>query len=308
MRKKIKKDFQIDFIGIGAARCATTKVYRCLLEHPQICGPYIKELNFFVTSKNPFPWVDKKYSNFLYQKGINYYENYFPHCPSNSIKGEFSTFYLGDPGAAKLIKKHFPKVKIIVCLRDPIKRACSYYWFNREFVGTEKSKSFEEAIEKNPEIYIDWGMYYKQLKRYFNLFPKKNIGIFLLDDLKKNPVKFMQKVYQFLGADKNFVPPSIKKRENPAKKTKNKFTRFLLSDSISSISKFLQKMHLYFIVEILRKLKVEDLIFFINHKVNITNFTKPPIRKSTKMKLKRIFRKDIEQLEKLLNRDLGNWK
>ena len=40
----------IDFIGIGAAKCATTWLSCCLDEHPQICLPKlnrINELNYF---------------------------------------------------------------------------------------------------------------------------------------------------------------------------------------------------------------------------------------------------------------------
>lgn len=307
MEGKNKNDFKLDFIGIGAAKCATTWVYRCLLEHPQICGPYKKELNFFITKDPTWGTTNIEHHKYLYNKGISYYKKYFSHCMTNTVKGEYSVSYFSDPGAAKLIKKHFPDIKILVCLRDPVKRAYSHYLFAKEFLLLEKSQTFEEALKNHPEVYIEWSMYYKQLKNYLDLFPKKNIGIFLIEDLKKNPVIFIQKIYEFLGVKKDFVPLLAFKKENMAKRTKSQFVKKIMNE-IATASVFFKKLRLYFIVDFLRKLGMENLVVYINNKLNIESFQKSPLSPITERYLRDIFREDVEKLENLLKRNLSIWK
>ena len=56
------RNFKVDFIGIGAPRCGTTWIAKCLSEHPQICLSSVKETDFF-----------GKY----YRKGLSYYKSFF---------------------------------------------------------------------------------------------------------------------------------------------------------------------------------------------------------------------------------------
>lgn len=219
------KEFRVDFIGIGSAKCATSWAFRCLREHPEICGPRKKELNFFLTKNPGFGNVNPEHHEYIYNKGPNFYAKYFSDCKDGQKRGEYSVAYMNDEGAARRIRECFPEVKIIVMLRDPVKRAFSLYWFAKEFLRWEKNGTFEDAIKRNKEAYVDNGMYYKRLKAYFDLFPRENIGVFFVDDLKKDPVKFMQKMYKFLEVSSEFIPPSALKRENAAKKTKIKILK-----------------------------------------------------------------------------------
>lgn len=301
------KKFDIDFIGIGAPKCATTWIYRCLCEHPQICGTYKKELSFFITKKTPFEKDDKNF-RFFYKEGMGSYASYFSGCKEKQVKGEFSVYYLSDPGAAKLIKKHFPDVKLLACLRDPVKRAHSLYWYAKMFRLKEKSKTFEEAIERNKKAYIDVGMYYKNLVPYFDLFPRENIGVFFVDDLKKDPIIFMQSIYRFLGVDDSFVAPSVNKKENVARGVKNKLLKRVLNFIGSRTLKLLDRFGLYSFVGLLKKIGLEKLFFLANRKLSGKPISRPKIRKETESKLRSVFKEDIENLEKLLNKDLSCWK
>ena len=102
----MESNFQIDFVGIGAGKSATTWIYYCLKEHPQICCSSKKETAFF--GKSWWEWGGGNY-----EKGMGWYETFFNHCPKDAIKGEFCTRYISDSDSPYLIKKHFPKVKII---------------------------------------------------------------------------------------------------------------------------------------------------------------------------------------------------
>jgi hypothetical protein len=305
-----EKHMRVDFIGIGSGKCATTWAYTCLLEHPQISGPDVKELNFFVTEKNTISERDFEHYKLFYNKGIESYLERFKRCPSDSVKGEISVAYLTDSGAAELIKKYFPDVKILVFLRDPVERAYSSYWFTSKFIGKEKNETFQEALKKKDgyDFYIDRGMYYKHLKKYYDIFPKENIGVFWVDDLKKDPVRFIQDVYKFLGVDSNFVPPSVRKRANTAREVRWKFLKMTVDYTVDKFYVFLKFTRFHFIKDLSIKIGLQKLIFYIFYEVNVRPFKKPPLDPLTEIMLRRLFLEDIENLEKLTGRDLSPWK
>src|SRR3989338_8844309 len=104
---------KIDFIGVGAMRCGTTWIWQCLIEHPRICSIPKKEVNFFREES--------------YEDRLDEYLAKFSHCPTDSLKGEFTPSYINRLDCAERIKRFFPDVKIIICLRNPIDRAYDQY-------------------------------------------------------------------------------------------------------------------------------------------------------------------------------------
>ena len=72
----------------------------------------------------------------------------------------------------------------------------------------EPINNFEDALNSEEKrIKNNWsplyhykaqGFYYKQLKRYYNLFPKKQIKIILFEDLITNPKKGHKRSFQIL--------------------------------------------------------------------------------------------------------------
>jgi len=301
-------NIKVDFIGIGAAKCATTWVHKCLLEHPQICLPYVKESFFFVTK--PFPSAGEPLKEFkpVYNKGTAWYLERFDHCPAKSIKGELSALYLTDPGASYLIKQYFPDVKILVFLRDPVKRAYSHYWFKKKVTFKEKKETFEEAIKNNYEAYIDGGMYYRHLRKYYDIFPKENIGIFWVDDLEKDPVRFIQSVYGFLGVDNSFIPPSARRRTNAAREIRSQFLNRTIDSLVYTFYKFLKFTRLHFLRDVVIGIGLQKGFNYILLKVNVKSFDKPLLDPTTEEMLRKLYLEDIRNLEKLTTRDLSAWK
>lgn len=304
----MENNFKVDFIGIGGAKCASTWVYRCLLDHPQICGPYIKETNYFLTKRHPLVEKSFDHQKVLYHSGIESYAKYFKHCKKDSLKGEISVSYFADPGTPNLIKKHNPHIRILVFLRDPVRRAFSHYWFTRKFTLKEKNETFEAAIKNNPEVYIGWSMYYEHLSKYYDVFPKENIGVFFVEDLKNNPQLFMKKTYEFLGVDSNYISPAVKKRENMAREVKFKWLRSLTDLVVDKFYAFIKITSLYFLIDILRWMGIQKIIYYIFYRLNTKKFVKPVLNPETEKNLRGVFREDIEKLELLLNKDLSRWK
>ena len=190
-----------DYIGIGAMKAASGWIFKCLELHPEVGdSEWSKELHFFTKPYN-------------YKKGIEYYYSLFSQHPKGKLKGEFTPAYMASPQVASLIHKHFPNVKLIVSLRNPIERAYSHYIYNIQERGRFRIyKNFEDTIKKDKTI-KERGFYYKQLKPYFDLFPRENILILFFKDIKNNPKKVVHELYKFLGLkNTNFVPSLINRR------------------------------------------------------------------------------------------------
>ncbi|MFW9876732.1 MAG: sulfotransferase domain-containing protein [Candidatus Thorarchaeota archaeon] len=293
---------KIDFIGIGAAKSATSWIYQCLIEHPEICGSSKKEIHYFDRIQN-------------YQKGINYYLSFFKHCPKKSIKGEFTPGYIFNLYIPKIIHKHFPDIKIIACLRDPTDRLHSLYKYHVN-MGYKYSiyKSFESVIEKEPE-FVKTGFYYRQLREYYKIFPKENILILIYEDLLREPKENLKKIYKFLNLKEvDFVPPSIEKKLNitGTKIMKNKIP--LIRIIKFKVNKYLESFQSTKIF--LRRIKFDKIVnkfmilnsYQIKVDSNKKSQTLQNLKEDVRKYLKRVYREDIEKLEVLINRDLSQWK
>jgi hypothetical protein len=292
-----KDKFKVDFIGIGAPRCATTWIAACLDEHPQICISRPKETNYFLQH---------------YKKGLKYYRSCFNHCEPGQIKGEYSQ-YQSRPEAIERIKKHNANVKLITCLRNPVERAYSHYLYYR---SQERSLfPFLEALEKN-KVFIDNSLYFTYLKEFFKNFPKENILVLIYEDIQKNPLKFIQNIYKFLGVDLNFIPQSLDKKINITsckKRVKIPYLNLMINLSEYYLeehrSKFLIKP-LYEFLRLTHASRFSSLIIRWNTTKRMENgeIDKPVIDLEIRRRSRSIFKEEVKNLEKLIDRDLSFWK
>lgn len=284
--KMEKKDVKISFIGIGGARSATFWISECLREHPEINIPFPNELHFF-----SHPSEGK--SNYDLEGIEGYYKRF---KKSNNKSGEFSPDYLTDPSVPEIIKKHFPNVKILVSLRNPIKRYESEKTYR---------KTYENVIAEKKDL-INRSMYYKNLSRYYKIFPKENVKVVLVDEIDEKSLKTMQGIYEFLGVGKNFVPSVINKTVNKTSKPKYQFLA-TLREKASETAIYMKKNNLLPVLNILRALKLNKVSWYIWEK-NRIEVDKIALSKEEKEELMKIFLPDINKLEKLIEKDLSAWK
>lgn len=224
-----KSKFKIDFIGVAALRSGTTWISRCLAEHPQVCFSSKKEINFFRRN---------------YVKGIKHHQSFFKGCLlGGKIKGEYTAAYYISEEAARRIKKHFPDVKILACLRNPIERVLSHYrWMIRR--GEKVNSNIWKELSKHRFIPM-YGFYYQHLSKFLKHFNQRNVLILIYEDALSNPAEFIKSIYQFLKIDESFIPPSLYKKINttPKKGKMDKKTREnlrqLYKDDIKKLEKLL---------------------------------------------------------------------
>ena len=185
-----------NFLIIGSQKCGTTSLHDLLEEHPQANMTKIKELRFF-----------DQISRF--SKGKEFYSSFFKRPKSDHIvTGEASPGYICNPGAAKRIYDTLgPELKLVIILRDPIKRAFSQYWDNRRKLNeaqTEQqiiSEYLEPIYNPNRKGYFSRGVYLQYIKEYLEFFENDNLHIVILEELIKNQQKGLHDLYKFLEID-----------------------------------------------------------------------------------------------------------
>lgn len=285
---------KLDFTGIGGPRCGSTKISKCLAEHPEICFSQRKELHYF---------------NFdhIYQQGEKFLRRHFSHCQPGQIKGEWSTDYLYSKKAATRIRAHNPDVKILVCLRHPVERAYSHYLLQKYSASIMPFQSFLRAVSGDDKYnYLKLGFYSKHLPTYLSLFPKENICLVIYEEFFKDLAGSIKKLYGFLGVNPNFVPPSL--HENVDYRGKKKFYSLALTSIINKLilfykrSRFKKLWRIFYLRQIFRWLKKK------NRRQGAEKFTKPAMDEKTRAMLKTLYRDEITAIEHIIGRSLDTWK
>ena len=152
------------------------------------------------------------------------------------------------------------------------------------------------------------------------MFPKKNIHIIIVDEIKINPKKILKNLYSFLDVNENFVPKSIDKKINISNvnlKAPNKIWSYINRTLVHN-QRYVGgvnygnkiKITEFYLRVILRVFA--RLIFLINE---LIDFFPKKLKKEEILSLKdkkeiyeKYFKSDIEKTETFLGIDLKQWK
>jgi hypothetical protein len=193
-------DPQIDFIGIGAVKAATSWIAQCLREHPMVCLFEGKEANVFND--------DVRYAN-----ARSWYQDQYDSCKPDQLRGEFSPLYLESESVPKRIAHICPKVRLIVCVRDPIERIRSsidHFSAKRSEFGVW---TLDDVISDYPPI-LEQSRYATHLARFREALPDAPLLVLQYEQIARDPHAFLQELYRFLGIDESVVVPSERSRLN----------------------------------------------------------------------------------------------
>ncbi|MGH7933204.1 MAG: sulfotransferase family protein [Candidatus Binataceae bacterium] len=194
-----------NFFIAGAAKAGTTSLYSYLKQHPQVFLPKIKEPQYFASVK-PAPeyahLVDAVTDRGRYLKLFRGAERY-------AAIGDASPSYLWDPEAPNRIKRTVPHARIIISLRDPVERAFSHYLMDyRE--GAQDLPFYEAICEDVARkkkgigvsfLYVEFGQYHAQVRRYLNTFGPDNVEILMFEQLRRATREVIARIVRFLGLD-----------------------------------------------------------------------------------------------------------
>lgn len=189
-----------DFLVLGAQKCGTTSLYAWISEHPQVTPAKTKEVHYFDR------W---------FERGEAWYRGHFPRRRrlrrARAITGEATPAYLFHPECPDRVRRHVPGAKLLVLLRDPVKRAWSNY-HHAVRTGRERG-AFEDAVDRELRLledpaaaaaarrpsYLRRGFYAEQLRRWHARFPEDQLACFLSEDLFRDPNVVLDEVTRFLG-------------------------------------------------------------------------------------------------------------
>lgn len=200
-----------DFLIVGTQKGGTSTLYHILSKHPQISVPLKKEVHFFDTN---------------YQNGYRWYRGFMPLRSKSKLAFEATPYYLYHPLSPERIAKHLPNVKVIILLRDPVKRAYSHYQMQKD-QGREELTSFEDAIDaeasrlngeedkisnlptyNSPTFarysYLNRGMYHKQIQRWLTHFKRDQLLILKSEQFYSSTSSELEKVAEFLEIANKF--------------------------------------------------------------------------------------------------------
>jgi len=197
-----------NFFIVGAGKAGTTSLHRYLKINPDIFMSVPKEPNYFnsatIITKNP------KSLGFIRDK--NEYLSLFEKGKDKKILGESTATYLFDPQAPKLIHEIVPNAKILITLRDPVERLFSEYLMkkNKNMI----KNSFHDELDitmnkhKRSRLGLKHGLYFHNVKRYLEVFGKKQVKIIIFEEFVKTPKETVEEIFKFLEVDydtKNFI-------------------------------------------------------------------------------------------------------
>lgn len=297
-----------NFFIVGASKSGTTALYNYLKAHPEIFLTEPKEPKFF-GSDLPF-----KKDNF--DNKIERYLSLFSTAKKQKRLGEASTNYLYSTMAAKEIKEFSPDAKIIIMLRNPVDQMYSRH-SQLLSLGAENIQNFKKALvaEKKREkqsksdkwsrilLYRKVASYYKQVKRYSDLFGCKNVHIVIFDDFVKDTAKAYTDVLGFLQVDTNFKPDFEKlntsRVRNPNKTLRNWRIQNILYQPPSVFKKLAKKHKLIS--------KTGQHLHKYLTRVNTRYIKRNPMSPQLRRELTKEVTPEIKRLSRLIRRDLSSW-
>jgi hypothetical protein len=194
-----------DALIIGAMKSGTSSLHYYLTQHPQVIAPLRKEVHYF---------------DLNLQRGESWYRANFGHAGQAGVNIDSSPYYLFHPLVPQRAHALVPGAKLIVLLRDPVRRAYSHYWHQRN-KGRE-SLSFEDAVAAEPDridrahellargeiehsddhqyfSYLARGRYAEQLRRWLQFYPRERLLVLRFEDLVREPLPVLNRTLDWLG-------------------------------------------------------------------------------------------------------------
>lgn len=200
-----------DVVIVGAPKCGTTSLYTYLAGHSRICASAIKEPNYFCMDAPGLRVVDS-WPGYLHM---------FRSAGPEQLRLEASTAYLLSRVAVEAILKTNPRAKFIAAVRDPIEMIVSYH-AQKLYAFEEDQADFAVAWELSPQrargervgarcrapAYLDYRSVARlgeQVARLTGLVPADQLMIVLFDDLHVDAEGAYRRALRFLG-----LPPETR--------------------------------------------------------------------------------------------------
>lgn len=209
----------LDFLIIGAQKCATTTLFEHLRGHPDIAMPLEKEVPFFTGGDcSPRHWQEFAQAQFRGGR-------------EQQLWGKATPQYMSDPDAAARIHQLMPDVKLVAILRDPIERTWSHFRMGqrrdteqRDFAAAIAALLTEEEIlaarsqslpdhaggyQSEADFYVAWSEYGRILGEFTSRFDPAQLLVLYTEDLERDPAGTLDRLLAFIGLPVGYRPPTL---------------------------------------------------------------------------------------------------
>jgi hypothetical protein len=191
---------------------------------------------------------------------------------------------------------------MIAMLRHPAERAFSAFG-HMVRDGREETSNFRAALAREQvRIRDNWeplwhyksmGFYGAQLSRYFEIFNRNQIRVYIYDDFVARPLEIMQDIFGFIGVDPTFAP-EMSAKYNVSEMPRSRQLHEMMT------GKSLVRSTLRRLIPAHQRSRTRSFIMESNvQRLRLS----PAIRRE----LTDDYRHDIRLLEQLLKRDLSCW-
>jgi hypothetical protein len=203
-----------NFFLVGTPKAGTTSIYKYLSQNSKVYVPKIKEPNYFCN-------VGDQKRNITIIKNSKDYYNLYRGAKEDQLKGDFSVSYMHDVNAPAKIKQFNPYAKIIIIIRNPVKRAFSHWLMDRREGFTKKSfltsliEDFNYSGKRgfcHNSMYYDCSLYSEAIQRYRNEFEK--VLILIHEELFNDWEGGINSIFSFLEISNPSSVDSLKMNES----------------------------------------------------------------------------------------------
>jgi hypothetical protein len=291
-----------DFVIIGAQKAASTLLLNSLRDHPEAWLPAAEEPYF----RDPV-FASRTLEDFAAPYAGRREPRLGLKCPDYLARPEVPARLagiLGDP-------------QLVVCLRDPVARAVSAYFWRIRW-GMLPVLPVEEGLrrildgglrEYDPlaDEILEWGLYGRHLERFGEHFAPDRMLVLVDDELRAAPDVTMDRAARFLGITERGVGEVGRRGTNegvysPARlRFLQRRSRFVLNwnedRTFASIPKPDRALPWLASAAVAA---VDQLLL-----ARVFDNTRPRLSASLEAELREYYRADVERAEALLGRDLG---
>jgi Sulfotransferase family len=309
-----------NFLIVGAGKAGTTSLYHYIRQHPQIYMSPVKEPGYFAPEiraeklseamrrhvslqsqslagvlkdgepTKPYGWIAAEWDDYC---------RLFRAANVAKAVGEATPAYLWSASAAANIYARLPDAKIIMILRDPAERAFSQY-LHQLSVGLTAA-SFREHLEAcardgHRELsplypFLEIGLYHEQVKRFLEIFPRKQIRIYWYEEAWREPAELLADVFRFLEVNAEFRP-DLSERSHLRRAPRS-----------ARLHHFLKRSGIWYPLRSL----VPDGLFGSLRRLAFRSGPSLAMDAADRRYLIDYYRDDIRRLGELLDRDLSGW-
>jgi hypothetical protein len=274
------------FLGLGAQKCASSWIHKVLEDHSEVFVSQPKELDFFTH---------------YFNRGYTWYERHFDQASEVKAIGEISPSYFCDPLAPERVRRYRPDLKLVLLLRDPLRRAFSNHLHELRkghFHGVDLS--FEAGLASNP-MYLFQSRYGTHLGNWLRAFPSEQMLLLLQEEIEADPLTQVRRLYAFLGVDPDHRSADLFRRSHESIDARSR----TVFRAWRAVGDFGRRHRLGPVVEAVKRLPPVAAAMRANRLDLRAEI--PPMRPETEVALQRELAPELIQLAALTGRDDWPW-